>query len=252
MAFETWSESGIDAERRKRLLLGGFIGVVAVTGGIAGIVLSSSRAEAEVEDEEKVVEVQLATPPEPEPEPDPTPPPPPPPDAKPRAPRPGPKLPKLDTPTEISKEAVTEKEVADTGGGEDPFQRGGGDGAPGAAPAVVEPAVPAPAPKPPPPKVKKPVPVTEGMTPPESIGDKAKPEYPADAKAAGIEGTVVVRYVVDERGNVTDVRAVKGPPELHAVCVAAVKAMRFKPALDADGKPVAVVRYFRFPFRLRT
>ena len=77
-------------------------------------------------------------------------------------------------------------------------------------------------------------------------------EYPADAKAAGLEGTVVIRYVVNEQGDVTEVRAMKGPPELHAVCVAAVKAMRFKPALDADGKPVMVVRYMKFPFKLRT
>lgn len=79
-----------------------------------------------------------------------------------------------------------------------------------------------------------------------------KPEYPADAKASGLEGTVVVRYVVDERGEVAEVRALKGPPELYAVCVAAVKAMRFKPALDADGHPVVVVRYLKFPFKLRT
>jgi protein TonB len=102
------------------------------------------------------------------------------------------------------------------------------------------------------PKVKKPVPVSEGMTPPEPIVKLVKPEYPADAKAAGLEGTVVIRYVVSEQGEVTEVRAMKGPPELHAVCVAAVKAMRFKPALDADGKPVMVVRYMKFPFKLRT
>ena len=83
-------------------------------------------------------------------------------------------------------------------------------------------------------------------------GTDPPPEYPADAKAAGLEGTVVVRYVVNEAGDVTEVRAMKGPPELHAVCVAAVKAMRFKPALDADGKPVVVVRYMKFPFKLRT
>ena len=113
---------------------------------------------------------------------------------------------------------------------------------------------PEPPPPPPPvlPKVIKPVPVSEGMTPPEAIVKLVKPEYPADAKAAGLEGTVVVRYVVNEQGEVTDVRAMKGPTELYAVCVAAVKAMRFKPALDADGKPVMVVRYMKFPFKLRT
>ena len=95
-------------------------------------------------------------------------------------------------------------------------------------------------------------PFESNATPPEPIVKLVKPEYPADAKAAGLEGTVVVRYVVTEQGDVTDVRALKGPPELFSVCVAAVKAMRFKPALDGDGKPLMVVRYMKFPFRLKT
>jgi protein TonB len=92
----------------------------------------------------------------------------------------------------------------------------------------------------------------ENATPPEPLVKVVTPAYPADAKAAGIEGTVVIRYVVDEQGNVTEVKALKGPPELFDVCVAAVKAMRFRPALDGDGKPLAVVRYMKFPFRLKT
>ncbi len=152
---------------------------------------------------------------------------------------------------------MQEKDVKPSAGsGEDPYQKGGGDGTTGQKArqkAVVEaPVAPAPPPAPVLPKVKKPVPVSEGMTPPEPVVKLVKPEYPADAKAAGLEGTVVVRYVVDEQGEVTEVRAMKGPTELYAVCVAAVKAMRFKPALDADGKPVMVVRYMKFPFKLRT
>lgn len=247
MAFETWTQKTADVLRIKRLLIGGGAGLVLVFSGIAFLVLTSSQAAAEIEEEEdKVVEVQLAKEPEPEPEP----PPPPPPEARPHVPNPGPRLEKLETPVSISEEKVQEKDVKPTtGGGEDPYQKGGGDGTSGEK-TVVEP--PAPPPPPPPPLVKKPVPVSEGMTPPEPLVKLVKPEYPADAKAAGLEGTVVVRYVVNEQGQVTDVRAMKGPPELYAVCVAAVKAMSFKPALDADGKPVMVVRYMKFPFKLRT
>jgi protein TonB len=224
--------------------------VAIVAGGIASMVLTSAQAQAEVEEEDaKVVEVQLAKEPEPEPEP----PPPPPPELKPHHANPGPRLQKLETPVSISEEKVQEKEVKPSSGGGDPYEKGGGDGSSGPAKAVVEAPV---APPPPParvlPKIKKPVPVSEGMTPPEPVVKLVKPEYPADAKAAGLEGTVVVRYVVDEQGNISEARAMKGPPELFAVCVAAVKAMRFKPALDADGKPVMVVRYMKFPFKLRT
>jgi periplasmic protein TonB len=251
VAFETWTQKTTDVLRVKRLLIGGGVGLAMVFGGIAFVVLTSSQAAAETDEEEaKVVEVQLAKEPKPEPEP---PPPLPPPELKPHHANPGPRLQKLETPTTISEEKVQEKDVKPAGGGEDPYQKGGGDGSTGPEKAVVEaPVAPPPPPAPVLPKVKKPVPVSEGMTPPEPIVKLVKPEYPADAKAAGLEGTVVVRYVVNEQGDVTEVRAMKGPPELHAVCVAAVKAMRFKPALDADGKPVMVVRYMKFPFKLRT
>jgi protein TonB len=250
VAFETWTQKTTDVLRVKRLLLGASVGMSIVVGGIALMVLTSSQAAAETEEEEaKVVEVQLAKEPEPEPEP----PPPPPPELKPHHSNPGPRLQKLETPTTISEEKVQEKEVKPAGGGEDPYQKGGGDGTTGQKTVVEAPVAPPPPPPAPIlPKVKKPVPVSEGMTPPEAIVKLVKPEYPADAKAAGLEGTVVIRYVVSEQGDVTEVRAMKGPPELHAVCVAAVKAMRFKPALDADGKPVMVVRYMKFPFKLRT
>jgi periplasmic protein TonB len=100
-------------------------------------------------------------------------------------------------------------------------------------------------------KSNEPVRLTEDDTPPRSIV-MTPPQYPADAKAAGIEGTVVVDYVVTEKGEVTDVKAVKGPPELFAVCVTAVKSWKFMPALTKDGKAIAAHRRARFPFRIKT
>ena len=86
----------------------------------------------------------------------------------------------------------------------------------------------------------------------EAIGAAVQPEYPPDVKAAGVEGTVLVRYVVTDTGEVKDVKAVKGPPELFAVCVAAVKSLHFKPAHDAQGNPISVVRYKSFHFKIKT
>jgi protein TonB len=252
VAFETWSETTRDSRRLKRLLLGASVGTIVVVAGIAAGISYSANAVAEVEEEDaKVVDVELAN----EPEPKPAPPAPAPPELEPRKPNPGPKRQKLEVPTTIKDEKLQEKDVEPSeDGGEDAYERGGGDGSTGQKPVVESPVTP-PAPPPPPPplpKEKKAVSISEGMTPPEPIVKLVKPEYPADAKAAGLEGVVVVRYVVDEQGDVTDVKAVKGPPELHSACVAAIKAMRFKPALDADGKPVMVVRYMKFPFKLRT
>jgi protein TonB len=250
VAFETWSQKNRDTLRLKRLAIGSSLGAVGLAGGMTYLVLTSHAVADDLEEEAKVIEVQLAQAPEPPPEPEP---PPPPPELKPRKPTPGPRLQKLETPTTISYDKPEEKEAKPADGGGDPYEKGGGDGSSG--PQTAEVAAPTPALPPPAPvlpKVKKPVPVSEGMTPPEPIAKLIKPDYPADVKAAGLEGTVVIRYVVSEQGEVTDVRALKGPPELHAVCVAAVKAMSFKPARDADGKAVMVVRYMKFPFKLRT
>lgn len=246
VAFESWIHTATDKVRRKRLLLGYLIGASTVASGIAFVVLTSKPVEAQ-EEEEKVVEVQLAKEPEPEPEPEP----PPPPEVKPRAPNPGPRLPKLETPTTISNDKVEEKEAKPATGGGDPYEKGGGDGTGGPQKAVVE--APAPPPPPPPkPVLNKPRPVSEDDVPPELVGSPGRPEYPADAKAAGIEGVVLVRYVVSETGEVKDVKAMKGPPELFAACVAAVKSERYKPARDAQGNPISVVRFKKFRMRIST
>ena len=189
MAFETWSQNTRDAVRLKRLLLGAGVGTVLVVSGVAAGVFYSGKAVAEVEEEEaKVVEVELAKEPEPEPEP----PPPPPPEPKPHKPNPGPKLQKLEVPTTIDDDKLKEKDVKpSTAGGGDPYEKGGGDGSTGEKAVVEAPVTPPPPPPPPPPQVKKPVSVSEGMTPPEPVVKLVKPEYPADAKSAGIEGTVV-------------------------------------------------------------
>ena len=90
---------------------------------------------------------------------------------------------------------------------------------------------------------------TEDMPKPVQLVTKT-PDYPSDAKSAGIEGVVIVRYVIGEDGSVRDVKALKGPPELQAACVEAVKTWRFQPII-VDGSPQAVVRMARFPFRIK-
>ncbi len=45
------------------------------------------------------------------------------------------------------------------------------------------------------------------------------PAYPPEAKAARIQGTVVVVVTIDLAGKVTDAKAISGPPELHPCAV---------------------------------
>lgn len=68
---------------------------------------------------------------------------------------------------------------------------------------------------------------------------KTEIEYTEEARAAGIEGRLVLEVTVDADGNVTAVKVITGvDPALDAAAIATVKTWRFKPAL-ACGKPVA-------------
>jgi TonB family protein len=63
----------------------------------------------------------------------------------------------------------------------------------------------------------------------------APPKYPAGARAAGAEGTVVLKEVVDETGKVAAVRLVEGDAALATAAINAVKLWRYRPYLR-DGK----------------
>jgi TonB family protein len=74
-----------------------------------------------------------------------------------------------------------------------------------------------------------------------------KPDYPADARAAGIDGVVVVQVTVDEQGNVVDARPVSGPLQLQQSASAAALLARFSPTL-LMGEPVRVTGVIVYNF----
>lgn len=62
--------------------------------------------------------------------------------------------------------------------------------------------------------------------------------YPEDAKNAGIEGTVMVKFVVDTKGQVTGTKVMKGPKELSKAAIQVVQELPgFVPG-TRNGKPV--------------
>jgi TonB family protein len=73
---------------------------------------------------------------------------------------------------------------------------------------------------------------------PEALS-RVAPEYPAAARKAGAEGTVIVQALVGKDGLVKDTKIITSIPGLDDAAEAAVRQWRFKPA-EAKGQPVAV------------
>jgi TonB family protein len=72
------------------------------------------------------------------------------------------------------------------------------------------------------------------------IISSTKPVYTELARRARVMGTVIVEAVIDEQGNVTETRVLKGlPMGLAQAAVDAVQTWKFKPA-TREGQPVPV------------
>ncbi|MEX0820634.1 MAG: energy transducer TonB [Rhodothermales bacterium] len=75
--------------------------------------------------------------------------------------------------------------------------------------------------------------------------------YPEMAKKAGVEGRVIVQFVVNEEGNVVDPQVVRGlGAGLDDVAVNAVRQAKFEPGMQR-GQPVKVKMSLPVTFRLR-
>lgn len=247
MDFDNWTNRNVDADRRKRLLAGYLVGLVTVGSLGTALAISSERVQEEAP-EEDVMNVQLQPEPEAEPEPEPEPAHATPPEQMLR----GPVMPTITTPTAIPddapKETEAEANLNNPYASGDPFQYAGQGGTGRVAAKKVVVAAPVAAPVAPP---KGPERMTAGTTPPKAISGGGKSEYPAAAKAAGIEGKVVVKYVVTVNGDPEQIQAVSGPEALRAACEATVRGTKFSPAMR-DGHPVEVVRTKACSFKLST
>ena len=111
------------------------------------------------------------------------------------------------------------------------------------APAPVAMAPPAPAP--PAPAAYRPGGL---IREPRKLVDVA-PVYPEIARAARVEGLVVLEATIDERGFVTGARVVRSIPLLDPAALAALKQWRYTPTL-LNGVPVRVLITVTFRFSL--
>ena len=79
---------------------------------------------------------------------------------------------------------------------------------------------------------------------------KVSPVYPIDARAAYIQGTVLLHAEISKTGDITDLELVDGPIELAGSAVAAVRQWKYKPYL-LMGQPVVVVTQVQVNYQLR-
>src|SRR5207247_2246810 len=133
------------------------------------------------------------------------------------------------------------EEVTGVNGPAGPPQVGSVVGFGTAAVGVVEP--------PPPPPVVAPVRLHSGIRPPQKIVD-ATPEYPAPARAARIQGLVIVEATIDARGNVVEARILRSRPFLDDAALDAVRRWKYTPAL-LSGVPVPVIMTVALNFQLQ-
>jgi protein TonB len=62
--------------------------------------------------------------------------------------------------------------------------------------------------------------------------------YPLSARAAGIEGSVSVKFTVNKEGKTENISVLSGPPELRKAAADAVATWTYRP-YQRSGQPVA-------------
>ncbi len=73
-----------------------------------------------------------------------------------------------------------------------------------------------------------------------TVVKRVEPNFSRVPKNFQYNGIVVVQVVIDETGTPTNVKAVRGQPELTGPAVAAVKQWKFRPG-TLNGRPVPVI-----------
>ena len=107
---------------------------------------------------------------------------------------------------------------------------------------------------PPPPIVTPPPPANRTYRPGGAIREPRKIRdvpaiYPEVARAAKIEGIVILEATIDERGVVTDARVLRSEPLLDTAALTALRQWRYTPTL-LNGVPVRVLMTVTFRFSL--
>jgi TonB family protein len=89
------------------------------------------------------------------------------------------------------------------------------------------------------PTERRPIRIGGGMRPPTKI-HHVSPEYPADARNAGLSGVVILEATIDPEGVVSHVQIVRSVTGLDEAAMSAVRQWRYTPTW-LNGEPVPVI-----------
>jgi protein TonB len=89
----------------------------------------------------------------------------------------------------------------------------------------------------------------EDGTPPIPLGSNVPPPYPAEARANGKTGTVILKVIILASGRVADVQVLRGEEPFASVAAQAAKQWTYEPA-RYRGQPITVYRIIQIPFKL--
>jgi len=89
----------------------------------------------------------------------------------------------------------------------------------------------------------------EDGVPPVPVASNTIPPYPAEARAAGKTGTVILKVVILADGRVADVQVMRGDEPFVSAAVKTVKTWRYTPA-QFKGQAITVYRIIQIPFKL--
>jgi TonB family protein len=79
--------------------------------------------------------------------------------------------------------------------------------------------------------------------------DYVPPVYPEPARAAGVQGLVILEATIDTDGSVTGIKVLRSIPDLDQAAINAVRQWRYQPTL-LNGQPVAVMTTVTVNFAL--
>jgi len=75
------------------------------------------------------------------------------------------------------------------------------------------------------------------------------PQYPALARQTRVQGDVKIDAILDEQGNVIDMKVVSGHPLLYQAAVDALRKWKYEPTYLND-RPIAVELIVTITFQL--